>query len=253
MTFPRTPSFRLDGKRALVTGASSGIGQGCALALAEAGAHVTVLARRADRLAGTVDEIVSRGGSGEAVALDQTDLAELAPLLETGGFDIVLNAAGTGIHAPAIDARPEDFDATMTLNLKSAYFLSAWAGKAMIAREAPGSIIHISSQMGHVGGQERSVYCASKHGVEGFVKAMSIEFGPHNIRINTICPTFVLTDLTRKSFDDPKTRDWIESKIKLPRVGAIEDIMGAAVYLASDAASLVTGTSLLIDGGWTAG
>ena len=252
MDFPETPSFRLDGKRALVTGASSGIGQGCAIALGDAGAHVVAAARRAEKLAETVDEIVARGGSAEAVTLDQADLDQLAPVLETGGFDIVLNAAGLARHGPALQTKPEDYDAVMSLNLRSAYFLSAWAAKAMIARGVPGSIIHISSQMGHVGGQERAVYCASKHGVEGLTKAMAIEFGPHQVRINTICPTFILTDLTQSTFDQPEKRAWIEEKIKLGRVGKIEDIMGAAVYFASDASALITGTSLLVDGGWTA-
>ncbi len=252
MSFPETPSFRLDGKRALVTGASSGIGQGCAIALGDAGAHVVAAARRADKLAETVDEIARRGGSAEAVTLDQADLDQLGPVLETGGFDIVLNAAGLARHGPALQTTPEDYDAVMALNLRAAYFLSAWSAKSMIARGVPGSIIHISSQMGHVGGQERAVYCASKHGVEGFTKAMAIEFGPHQVRINTICPTFILTDLTQATFDQPDKRAWIEEKIKLGRVGKIEDIMGAAVYFASDASALVTGTSLLVDGGWTA-
>lgn len=252
MTLPRTPSFRLDGKCALITGASSGIGQGCALALADAGAHVVVAARRAEKLAETVAEVEARGGTGEAATLDQSDLSQLEPLLANGAFDIVLNAAGLARHGPALETAPEDYDAVMSLNLRSAYFLSAWSAKAMIARGVGGSIIHISSQMGHVGGQERAVYCASKHGVEGLAKAMSIEFGPHQIRINTICPTFIVTDLTRSTFEQPDKRAWIEEKIKLGRVGEIEDIMGAAVYLASDASALVTGTSLLVDGGWTA-
>ncbi len=252
MAFPSTPSFRLDGKRALVTGASSGIGQGCAIALGDAGAHVVAAARRPDKLAETVNEISNRGGGAEAVTLDQADLDQLAPVLETGGFDIVLNAAGLARHGPALQTRPEDYDAVASLNLRSAYFLSAWAAKSMIARGVPGSIIHISSQMGHVGGQERAVYCATKHGVEGLTKAMAIEFGPHQVRINTICPTFILTDLTQSTFEQPEKRAWIEEKIKLGRVGKIEDIMGAAVYFASDASALVTGTSLLVDGGWTA-
>lgn len=252
MTLPNTPSFRLDGKRALITGASSGIGQGCALALADAGAHVVVAARRADKLAETVREIENRGGAGEAATLDQSDLSQLEDLVANHPFDIVLNAAGLARHGPALETAPEDYDAVMALNLRSAYFLSAWAAKGMIARGGGGSIIHISSQMGHVGGQERAVYCASKHGVEGMVKAMAIEFGPHRVRINTICPTFILTDLTRSTFNQPDKRAWVEDKIKLGRVGEIEDIMGAAVYFASEASALVTGTSLLVDGGWTA-
>lgn len=252
MALPKTPSFRLDGQRALVTGASSGIGQGCALALGEAGAHVVAAARRADRLAETVEEIKARGGSAEALVLDQSDLDALRPALMSGGFDIILNAAGLARHSPALTTEPEDYDAVMDLNLRAAYFLSSWGAKAMIDAGKPGSIIHISSQMGHVGGQERAVYCASKHGVEGMVKAMAIEFGPHRVRINTICPTFIVTELTRPTFADPEKRAWVEEKIKLGRVGEIEDIMGAAVYLASEASALVTGTSMLIDGGWTA-
>lgn len=252
MTYPITPSFRLDGQRALVTGASSGIGQGCALALGDAGAHVVCAARRLDKLSETVAEIEARGGSAEAIVLDQADLEALSAALDGPAFDVVLNAAGLARHGPALQTQPDDYDAVMALNLRAAYFLSAWAAKAMIAAGKGGSIVHISSQMGHVGGQERAVYCASKHGVEGMVKAMAIEFGPHKIRINTICPTFILTDLTRASFADPEKRAWIEDKIKLGRVGEIEDIMGAAVYFASAASALVTGTSLLVDGGWTA-
>ncbi|MEO1580187.1 MAG: SDR family oxidoreductase, partial [Pseudomonadota bacterium] len=188
---------------------SSGIGQGCALALADAGAHVVVAARRADKLEETVAEITRRGGSGEALTLDQVELDRLAEVLEGGAFDIILNAAGLARHGKALETMPEDYDAVMALNLRSAYFLSAWAAKSMIARGTPGSIIHISSQMGHVGGQERAVYCASKHGVEGFTKAMAIEFGPHKVRINTICPTFVRTPLTEPTFQNRDRLQWI--------------------------------------------
>ena len=253
MTFPKTPSFGLTGKRALVTGASSGIGQGCALALADAGAHVVCAARRAEKLAETVAEIKARGGTAEALEFDQTDLSAMADMYKSQpAFDVVLNSAGLARHGPALDTTPEDYDAVMDVNLRSAYFLSVGAAKTMIAQGKGGSIIHISSQMGHVGGPERAVYCASKHALDGMSKAMAIEWGPEKIRINTICPTFIVTALTKDSFADPAKKAWIESKIKLGRVGEIEDIMGAAVYLASDASSLVTGTSLLVDGGWTA-
>lgn len=253
MTHPKTPSFRLDGKRVLVTGASSGIGQGSALALADAGGYVVCAARRADKLAETVDEITSRGGSAEAATLDQADLEALTDFMaEHGPFDVILNSAGLARHGPALETKPEDYDAAMALNLRSAYFLSVEAARGMIDKGAGGSIIHISSQMGHVGGQERAVYCAAKHALEGMSKAMAIEWGPHKVRINTICPTFVVTELTRPTFADPAKREWIESKIKLARLGEVEDIMGAAVYLATDASALVTGTSILVDGGWTA-
>ena len=141
----------------------------------------------------------------------------------------------------------------MKTNLRGAYFLTQSVSKKLIASKKAGSLINISSQMGLVGGQERAVYCASKHAVEGFTKAMAIELGVHNIRVNTICPTFILTEMTQKTFEEPEKRNWIESKIKIGRIGKIEDIMGAVVYLASDASSLVTGSSLLVDGGWTAG
>lgn len=251
-TLPRTPSFSLSGKTALVTGASSGIGQGCAVALAEAGAHVVCAARGADKLAETVGALTDAGHSAEALSLDQNDLAALEPLIAERAFDVVVNSAGLARHGPAIETTPEDYDAAMGLNLRSAYFLSAYTAKALIAAGKPGSIIHISSQMGHVGGIDRAVYCASKHGLEGMVKAMAIEWGPSQVRINTVCPTFIRTPLTQSTFDNPERAAWIKEKIKLGRVGEVEDIMGAVLYLASDAAALVTGTSMLIDGGWTA-
>ncbi|PQO22623.1 3-oxoacyl-ACP reductase [Rhodobacteraceae bacterium WD3A24] len=250
---PRTPSLRLDGRRALVTGASSGIGQGCAVALAEAGAHVVCVARGAERLNESVAAMAAQGFSCEALTLDVTDLDALAGAFDGPAFDIVVNAAGMNRPKPAIETTPEDYDAVLGVNLRAAYFLSAEAARAMMRTGRRGSIIHISSQMGHVGGLDRSVYCASKFGLEGMVKAMAIEWGGHGIRINTIGPTFIRTPLTASTFDDPDRRAWIEGKIKLGRVGEVEDIMGAVVYLASDAAALVTGTALVVDGGWTAG
>lgn len=250
MTLPRTPSMRLDGKRALVTGASSGIGQACAVALADAGAHVVCAARGVEKLSATVVEMASNGWSAETLLLDLSDLeATKAAVDAQDPFDIVVNSAGLARHSPALDTTPEDYDAVMGLNLRSAYFLSIYAARRMTGA---GSIIHISSQMGHVGGIDRAVYCASKHGLEGMVKAMAIEWGPRQIRVNTICPTFIRTPLTAVTFENPERAAWITEKIKLGRVGEVEDIMGAVLYLASDASSLVTGTSMLIDGGWTA-
>lgn len=249
---PKTPAFSLSGKRALVTGGSSGIGLGCAVALAEAGAHVVCAARRAGPLEEAVDAMAAAGHSAEAHVLDQTNLGALETCLAEP-FDVVVNSAGLARHSPAIETLPEDYDAVMGINLRSAYFLSAFAAKTLMAEGRAGSIIHISSQMGHVGGIDRAVYCASKHGLEGMIKAMAIEWGKANIRINTICPTFIRTPLTQTTFGDPERLAWIMDKIKLPRVGEVEDIMGATVFLASDASSMVTGTSMLIDGGWTAG
>ena len=249
---PRSPGFDLTGRRALVTGASSGIGLGCAVALAEAGAHVVCAARRPDVLEEAVDALAAQNFSAEALPLDQTDLSALQAAFERP-FDIVLNSAGLARHSAAVDTTPEDFDAVMNINLRSAYFLSAFAAKALLDAGKRGSIIHISSQMGHVGGVDRAVYSATKHALEGMVKSMAIEWGKAGIRINTICPTFIRTPLTEQTFSIPERRAWIMEKIKLDRVGEVEDIMGAAVYLASDASAMVTGTSMLIDGGWTAG
>lgn len=252
-TLPRTPAFDLTGKRALVTGASSGIGLGCAVALAEAGAHVVCAARRGDVLAEVSEAMTAEGWSCETLALDIADQSALSAALKAqGAFDVVVNAAGMARHAPALEATPEDFDAVMNVNVRAAYFLSAGTAQMMIAAGKPGSIIHISSQMGHVGGIDRTVYCTSKHAVEGMVKAMAVEWGKAGIRINTICPTFVRTALTQPTFDNPERLAWIMEKIKLPRVAEVEDIMGAALFLASDASAMVTGTAMMVDGGWTA-
>lgn len=253
MTLPRTPSFRLDGRSALVTGASSGIGFACAVALAEQGAHVICAARGAERLNETVSSLQTNGFSAQSLVLDMADPANLAEQLgDLSEFDVVVNSAGLARHSAAIDTRVEDYDAVMAINLRGAYFLSCLVAKAMIAAAKPCSIIHISSQMGHVGGIERALYCASKHGLEGMVKSMAIEWGKHLIRVNTICPTFIRTPLGEQTLAIPERRKWIEEKIKLGRVGEVEDIMGAVAYLASDASNLVTGTALMVDGGWTA-
>ena len=234
----------------IVTGASSGIGQGCAVALAEAGAHVVCAARGVEKLQATVDAMAAEGWSAEALALDMADLDALSDA--KAPFDVVVNSAGMARHGPALETTPEDYDAVMDLDLRAAYFLSAGAAKAMQAAGLRGSIIHISSQMGHVGGIDRAVYCAAKHGLEGMIKAMAVEWGPMGIRVNTICPTFIRTPLAQVTLDNPERAKWITDKIKLGRVGEVEDIMGAVAYLASDASAMVTGTALLIDGGWTA-
>ncbi|WP_281857416.1 SDR family NAD(P)-dependent oxidoreductase [Litoreibacter halocynthiae] len=253
MSLPKTPSFNLSGKRALVTGASSGIGLACAAALAEAGAHVVCAARGQERLQSTVDAMAAEGWSAEALVLDMADLDALTGTMKRQApFDVVVNSAGLARHGPAMETQPDDYDAVMNLNLRAAYFLSVGAAHGMKAAGLRGSIIHISSQMGHVGGIDRAVYCASKHGLEGMIKAMAIEWGPQGIRINTICPTFIRTPLTESTFDNPERVKWIEEKIKLGRVGEVTDIMGPVVYLASDASALMTGTHMLIDGGWTA-
>jgi NAD(P)-dependent dehydrogenase (short-subunit alcohol dehydrogenase family) len=253
MTLPVTPSFRLDGKRALVTGASSGIGLAAAAALAGAGAAVTLVARKAAELEAARDAIRAAGGQAEAQALDITDLGATAAFVRRSGpFDILVNSAGLARHAPALATTPEDYDAAMNLNLRAAYFLTREVARGLIEAGRPGSLINVSSQMGHVGGPDRAVYCANKHALEGMTKAMAIEWGPKGIRVNTLCPTFIRTPLAEQTLAIPERRAWILSKIKLGRVGEVEDIMGPVVFLASDASALVTGTSLLVDGGWTA-
>jgi NAD(P)-dependent dehydrogenase (short-subunit alcohol dehydrogenase family) len=253
VTLPRTPSFRLDGKRALVAGASSGIGLGSAVALAEAGAAVTLAARSGGKLREIAGAMVAEGWDADALQMDVANVAATAhAVAEHGPFDILVNSAGLARHGPALDTSETDFDAVADLNVKGAYFLTRAVAAGLVAAGRPGSLINISSQMAHVGGIDRAVYCATKHAVEGFTKAMAIEWGPAGIRVNTICPTFILTPLTQATFDNPDRRAWIEEKIKLGRAGRVEDIMGAVVFLASDAAALITGSALMVDGGWTA-
>ncbi len=254
MQLPETPSLRLDGKRALVTGGSSGIGLGCAAALADAGAHVVIAARSKESLDAVVTAMADKGNSAEALVMDVSDTDSItAGFKSQPAFDVVVNSAGKALPTPALQTSPEDYQAVMDTNVRGAYFVSVGAAHGMVKAGNGGSIIHISSQMGHVGGIDRTVYCASKHAVEGMVKAMAIEWGPNNIRVNSICPTFIKTPLTEVTFNNPERVSWIKSKIKLDRIGEIEDIMGSVLYLATDASSLVTGSSLLVDGGWTAG
>ncbi len=238
MTLPTTPSFRLDGKRALVAGASSGIGFASAVALGEAGAVVTLAARNADKLDDVVAQMRAAGLTAEAMSLDVSDVATTeAAVSGAGPFDVLVNSAGLAIHSAAVDTLEADYDSVADLNIKGAYFLTRAVAKGLIAAGKPGSLINISSQMAHVGGIDRAVYCATKHAVEGFTKAMAIEWGAEQIRINTICPTFIRTPLTAATLDDSERAAWIIDKIKLGRLGEVEDIMGAVAYLASNSST----------------
>ena len=195
----------------------------------------------------------NKGCDASILDLDISNLENIEEnLLSKGPYDVLVNSAGIAKHSLSKNTNVSDFDEVLNVNLKGAFFLTRTVANQLLKDKKSGSLINISSQMGIVGGLERSVYCASKHAVEGFTKAMAIEYGPYGIRINTICPTFILTELTRSTFEDAKKRKWIEEKIKLGRVGKVEDIMGAVIYLASDASSLVTGSALMVDGGWTA-
>ncbi len=250
IAIPKTPSFRLDGKRALVTGAGRGIGLACAAALAEAGAEVTLAARSAGEIEAAAHAI---GRGARAAVLDATDLAAVAAFFAgREAFHVLVNNAGTNRPKPMWEASEDDFDAVIGLNLKSAFFVAQHCARRLMAAGAPGSLIHMGSQMGHVGGPNRSLYCASKWAMEGMNKAFALDLAPHGIRSNTIAPTFIETPLTQPFLADPAFKASVADKIKLGRIGQVEDLMGAVLFLASDASALMTGTSLIVDGGWTA-
>src|SRR4051812_18271893 len=249
----KTPSFRLDGKRALVTGGGRGIGLAAASALAQAGAEVTLAARTRAEIEAAAQAIAARGDKAAALPLDVTDLdAVRRTIAAAEPFDVLVNNAGTNRPAALMEVKVEDFDAIFALNVRAAFFMAQAVARRLIAAERPGSIINISSQMGHVGAARRTVYCASKHAMEGFTKAMAIELAPHNIRVNSLGPTFVITSMNRQSFENKAFRDEVLSKIKLGRLGQLEELTGAILFLASDASSLMTGSALVLDGGWTA-
>ncbi len=253
MALPETPSLRLDGKRALVTGGSRGIGFAAVAALCQAGAEVVFFARSIAGVTEAEQSLRDAGFRATGAALDITDTLGTAARIDTHGpFDVLVNSAGLARHAEFLAVTSEDYDAVMAINLRATLFVSQAVARGMIARGKGGSIITVSSQMGHVGGPRRTVYAASKFAVEGLSKSMAIELGPQNIRVNTLCPTFIRTELSAHSLDDAAFQAWALSKIKLGRLGVVEDIMGPVVFLASDAARLITGTSLLVDGGWTA-
>ncbi|MCJ8332547.1 MAG: glucose 1-dehydrogenase [Lentisphaeria bacterium] len=252
MAMPKTPSFQLTGRRAVITGASRGIGLAAAAALAEYGAELTLIARNSDELNAACKEINDQGGNATAHVMDVTDTDAMNAFFnDSKAFDILVNNAGMNRPAPAIDVTQDDFEKIMDLNVKAAFFMSQGTAKRWIDEGKSGSIINVSSQMGHVGGIERSVYCASKHAMEGFTKSMALEWGEHGIRVNTVSPTFIETEMAKSTLERPEMRDWVLSNIALGRVGQIEDIMGAIIFLASDASAMVTGSSLRVDGAWT--
>ena len=253
MTLPQTPGFRLDGLRAVVTGAGRGIGLGAAAALAQAGAKVALVARTTAEIEEAAGEMRAAGLLAEATTLDVSDLGALGAFFGAREpFHILVNNAGTNRPKPMWEVGEDDFDAVFGLNVKAAFFVAQACARRMIETGTNGSLIHVGSQMGHVGGLGRSLYCGSKWALEGMNKAFALDLAPHGIRSNTIAPTFIETAMTKPFFGDEGFRAAVLAKIKLGRLGTVEDVMGAVVFLASEASALMTGTSLVVDGGWTA-
>ena len=252
MNYPKLPSFRLDGKKALVTGAGRGIGMGASIALAESGADVTLVSRTEQELKEICNHINSQGLSASYVALDVNNENEINHLIEKSNpFDILINNAGTNKPAKLVDTDINDFDFVMSLNVRSVVNLTKCVVKKMLANDVKGSIINVSSQMGHVGGPNRTTYCSSKFAIEGFTKSLAIELAPNGIRVNTVCPTFIQTPMTEPFLKDEEFKKNTIGMIPLGRLGEVRDLMGPFVFLASEASSLMTGSSLLVDGGWT--
>ncbi|UTW12004.1 SDR family NAD(P)-dependent oxidoreductase [Marinobacterium rhizophilum] len=253
MTIPTTPSFSLQGKIALVTGASKGIGRAAVLALAAQGAHVICVGRGQQALDEVCAEVKGLGQSAEALAADMSSMQDIAQKIGAlPRVDILVNNAGTNIPEPFVEVTEEHFDQLVQLNVKGCFFVAQQVVSRMLANRQGGSIINMSSQMGHVGAIQRTVYCMTKHAIEGLSKAMAVELAADGIRVNTICPTFIKTPMTEPFFTSDSFKQDTLTKIPLGHVGDVEDIMGAVIYLASDASRMVTGSSMKVDGGWTA-
>jgi len=240
----------LSGRTALVAGASRGIGRAVALELAESGAAVWLMGRGRDELEQLAIAIGQSGGQATALVADVTDMVQLeTAFAQIPGLDILVVNPGTNLPEPFAQVTEEHYDRIMNLNVRAAFF-TAQHGVARMS--GGGAVVFVTSQMGHVGAPNRTVYCASKHAVEGLAKALAVELAPEGIRVNCVAPTFVETDLTRPMLENPSFQTSVLSKIPLGRLGQVEEVAAAVVFLCSAQASLITGTSLLADGGWTA-
>ncbi|SDV46887.1 SDR family NAD(P)-dependent oxidoreductase [Chitinasiproducens palmae] len=252
-TLPATPSASLDGQHALVTGGSSGIGLAAAAALGRAGARVTLAARRPAELEAACDVLRGEGIDCCGLPLDVTDPESVdAAVAASSAFDILVNNAGMNRPKPLAQLSNDDIDAVLDLNVKAVFYVTRAVSRQMVARGQGGAIINVSSQMGHVGSPGRTLYCASKHAIEGMTKALAWELGEHGIRVNSLCPTFIETAMTAPMFAQAGFADWVRSRIALGRPGQLAEVMGAIVFLASAQSSLMTGSALMLDGGWTA-
>ncbi len=246
------PSMRVDGQVALVTGAGRGIGRGCALALAEAGAEVIAMARTGEEVEAVVAEIEAKGGKGRAVACDVGNQAALAQAMAgLDRLDILVNNAGTNVPVGFLEADTDTLDLMLNLNIRAA-FLVAQAAARIMDGQGGGVIIHLSSTFGKVGRQGASIYSGTKHFIEGLTKSTAVELAPKNIRVVAVGPTAIATPMLEERLKDPAVVADLQSHIPMGRIGKIEDVLGAVVFLASPAAALITGTTIMVDGGWTA-
>jgi 2-deoxy-D-gluconate 3-dehydrogenase len=251
------PSFRLDGKKAIVTGASRGLGRHVALALAEAGADLALIARGMQELEPVARAANDLGRRAVTIAADLAEtgagpraVATAAERLD--GVDILVNNAGTNVQQSALEVTPEVWDSIHDLNLKAAFFVAQAAASQMVKQGRGGRIINMASQMAEVGFFKRAVYCASKSGMIGFTRAMAIELAPHGIRVNAVGPTFIDSPLAREMMKDKVIADEVVRRLPVGRLGRMEEVAAAVVFLATDGADLITGHHLLVDGGWTA-
>ena len=244
--------YDLSGMRALVTGAGRGLGEACAKTLADAGAELVLTSRTRKQLEVVKKQIVESGGKASVHPADISSMEVVQNLKDLGPFHILVNNAGTNVPEQFYEVSEDSFDTVMELNVKSAFFVAQVVAKGMVESKIGGSIINMSSQMGIVGGRNRTVYCASKHAMEGFSKSMALDLAKHGIRVNTVCPTFIETELTRPFLENDEFMKEVLNRIPIGHVGQPEDVAGAVLYLASNASRMVTGSSIKVDGGWTA-